>query len=198
MKDLELKFRELILRVTKRDAQWEKLFGLNGPTSQHVRRLVSIFTLQRSIGHPKQKPFTNVNSQSFRWFLFLATTYQEITQRARCIGSKNLDETELVGTIDDEGLKEELQTCKRFLVDSEMENMRHKMFNFAMKILDADTLRQKLDRVFEKLKCAAKLIVAFGFTLKNSEDGNCRHENNTLIKTCGDQRRFCKSQKCVE
>ena len=40
--------------------------------------------------------------------------------------------------------------------------------------------------MFDSLKCAAKLNVAFGFVLKNVEDCSCRyyyaHENNTLME----------------
>ena len=56
-----------------------------------------------------------------------------------------------------------------------MENGRHQVFNFGMDILEANTLSQKLDTVFEKLKCAEKLKVAFGFVLKNVEDGTRRY-----------------------
>ena len=97
-----------------------------------------------------------------------------------------MDVTKLVGPIDDESLKEELQTCTHFLVDSELENGRHIVVIFAMEILDAHILSQKLDTVFEKLKCAAKWNVAFGFVLKNVEEGTCRynyaHENNTEME----------------
>ena len=51
-----------------------------------------------------------------------------------------MDVTQFVGEIDDDGLKEELGTCKQFLVDSEMENGRHRVFNLAVEILDAHTL----------------------------------------------------------
>ena len=67
-----------------------------------------------------------------------------------------------------------------------MENGRHRISIFAMEIMDAHTLSKKLDTVFEKLKCAAKLSIAFGFVLKNVEDGACRyyyaHENNTVME----------------
>ena len=90
--------------------------------------------------------------------------------------------TQLVGPIDDESLNEELATRKKFLVDSELENGRHRVFNSAMGTLDARTLSTKLDTVFEKLKYAAKVNVAFGFLLKNREDGTCwcycAHEKN--------------------
>ena len=43
---------------------------------------------------------------------------------------------------------------------------------------------EKLDAVFDSLKCAAKLNVAFGFVTKNVEDGSCNfyhaHESNIL------------------
>ena len=46
-------------------------------------------------------------------------------------------------------------------------------------------MNKKLDHFFNKLKCAAKLNLAFGFISKNIEDGGFRycyaHENNTLL-----------------
>ena len=47
-------------------------------------------------------------------------------------------------------------------------------------------LNDKLDYVFKELKCAAKINLAFGFVLKNVEDGSSRyfyaHENNTVME----------------
>ena len=82
--------------------------------------------------------------------------------------------TQFLGRIDDESLRAELETCKRFLLDSEIEEGKHRVLYFAMEILDAHTLSQKLDRVLEKLNCAEKLEVAFGFVHKNVELGTCR------------------------
>ena len=82
-----------------------------------------------------------------------------------------MDVTQLVGKIDDESSEEELETCKHFFVDSEMEKRRYRVFNFAMDILNAHTLSQKVDTVFKKLEYAAKLNVPFGFVLKNVENG---------------------------
>ena len=46
-------------------------------------------------------------------------------------------------------------------------------------------MNEKLDHFFNNLKCAAKVNLAFGFILKNIEDGGFRcfyaHENNTLL-----------------
>ena len=87
--------------------------------------------------------------------------------------------------MDDENVREEFQPCKHFLVDSKVDNGRHRVFTYAKEILDAHTLSQRLDKMFEKVKFAAKLIVAFGFVPKNVEDRTFRYcyayENNTLM-----------------
>ena len=87
---------------------------------------------------------------------------------------------------DDADLKEELQACQHFLVDPELEKGRHRVFNCAMSIFENSLNIKKLDLVFNGLKCAAKVNLAFGFVLKNVEDGSCRifyaHENNTLME----------------
>ena len=77
-------------------------------------------------------------------------------------------------------------SCKHFLTDTEMKNRRHRVFNFAMSSLDITLLNDKLDYVFKELKCAARVNLAFGFVLKNIEDGMCRYfcarENNTNME----------------
>ena len=87
---------------------------------------------------------------------------------------------------DDADLKEELKACQHFLVDSELEKGRHRVCNFAISTFDNSLINQKLDLVITGLECAAKVTVAFGFVLKNVEDGSCRyfyaHENNTLME----------------
>ena len=87
---------------------------------------------------------------------------------------------------DNADLKEELQACQHFLVDSELEKGRHRVFNLAMSTFDNSLINKKLDLVFSGLKCAAKVNLACGFLLKNVEDGSCRyfyaHENNMLME----------------
>ena len=75
---------------------------------------------------------------------------------------------------DDAELKEELQACQFFLADSELEEGRHRVFNFAISTFDNSLIDKKLDLVFKGLKCAAKVNLAFGFVLKNVDDGSCR------------------------
>ena len=101
-------------------------------------------------------------------------------------GAGNIDVEDIVGDVDDQSLREELQSCEHFLVDSEIQKGRHSLFNFAVNNLTAQVIEEKLDDVLDKLKCVAKLYLALGFILKNTEDGKFRyfyaHENNTLLE----------------
>ena len=101
-------------------------------------------------------------------------------------GASNIDVEDIVGDVDDQSLREELQSCRHFLVDSEIQKGRHSVFNLAVNNLTAKVIEEKLDRVLDKLKCVAKLNLALGFILKNIEDGKFRyfyaHENNTLLE----------------
>ena len=91
----------------------------------------------------------------------------------------------IVGDVEDHRLREELRSCQHFLVDSELETARHEVFNYAVETLNETIVNDKLDHFFNNLKCAAKNNLAFGFSLKNIEDGGFRyfyaHENNTLL-----------------
>ena len=88
--------------------------------------------------------------------------------------------------VDDQSLREELHSCTHFLVDSEIQKGRHRVFNFAINNLKAQIIEEKMDRVLDKVKSVAKLNLALGFNLKNIEDGKLRyfyaHENNTLLE----------------
>ena len=87
---------------------------------------------------------------------------------------------------DDKSLEEDLQSCRHFLVCSEIQKATNSVFNFVVNNLTAQDLGEKLDRVLDNIKCAAKPNLALGFTLKNIEDGKFRyfyaHENNTLLE----------------
>ena len=76
--------------------------------------------------------------------------------------------------VEDNNLEEELEMYKHFLVDSEMENGRHRVYNLPLDTQDRKYLLEKLDVVFDCLKCATKLKVALVFVLKNLEHGSCR------------------------
>ena len=71
----------------------------------------------------------------------------------------------------EEKFKVELSACQQFLVDAEMENGRHKVFNFQTSKLDTKIINEKLEEVFNKLDSDAKINIALGFVLRNVETG---------------------------
>ena len=125
---------------------------------------------------------------SRRISLFYALLQRKNTQHGTQIGfgASNIDVEDIVGDVEDKSLREELQSCRNFLVDSQIQKGRHSVFNFAINNLTVQVIEEKLDRVLDKLKCVAKLNLALGFILKNIEDGKLRyfyaHENNTLLE----------------
>ena len=102
---------------------------------------------------------------------FCAFRQHRNTQHGMQIGSgiRVVDVEYIVGDVD-HSLGEELHSCQHFLVDSELERARHKVFNYAVETLNETIVNEKLDHFFNTLKCAAKVNLAFGFILKNIED----------------------------
>ena len=118
---------------------------------------------------------------------FYALRQHRNTQHGLQIGSRtrDVDVVHIVGDVEDHGLREELRSCQHFLVDSELETARHKVFNYAVETLDETIVNENFDHFFNNLKSAAKVNLLFGFLLKNIEDGGFKyfyaHENNTLL-----------------
>ena len=119
---------------------------------------------------------------------FFALRQHKNTQHGpqMAFGASNIDVDVIVGDIDNQSLREELESCKHFLTGTEMEKGRDRVFNFTMSSFDMFLLNDKLDYVFKEMKCATKINLAFGFVLKNFGDGMCRyfyaHENNTVME----------------
>ena len=70
-----------------------------------------------------------------------------------------------------------------------------------MSTLHNSLINRRLDLVFKGLKCAAKVTLAFGFVLKNVEDGSSRnfyaHEKQygyREVETCVYARRHYQSE----
>ena len=93
------------------------------------------------------------------------------------IGSRtgDVDVEQIVEDVEDHSLREELRCCQLFWVDSELEKARHKVFNYAVETLNETIVNDKLDHFFNKFKSAAKVNLAFGFILKDIEDGGIRY-----------------------
>ena len=70
------------------------------------------------------------------------------------------------------------------LLDTEVENGRHKVFNFQMSKIDTKIINEKLEEVFNKPDSAAKVNLILGFVLRNFETVKKRHfyahDNNSL------------------
>ena len=100
-------------------------------------------------------------------------------------GRRNVEVERIVDSFEDHRLREKLRSCQHFLVDSELQRARHKVFNYAVETVKETIVDEKLDQFFNNLKCAAKVNTAFGFILKNIEDSGFSyfyaHENNTLL-----------------
>ena len=116
---------------------------------------------------------------------FYALRQHKYTQHGVAIKTANVDPDDIINEVDDANLKEELRSCQHFLVDSELERARHKVFNYAIENFNAKIVDEKPGLSFNNLKCAARVNLAFRFKLENIEDGGCRyfyaHENKSLL-----------------
>ena len=106
---------------------------------------------------------------------FYALLQHRNIQDGRHMGSGTRDVEHIVEDVGDHKLREELRSCQHFLVDSELERARHKVFNYAVETLNETIVNEKLDHFFNKLKCAAKVNLTFGFILKKIVDGGFRY-----------------------
>ena len=83
-------------------------------------------------------------------------------------------------------LQQELCACQHFFDNTEMENGRHRVFNFKLSKLDHSEINEKLREVFEKLNCAAKINLFLGFILQNVDTDEYRyfyaHEKNNFFE----------------
>ena len=70
---------------------------------------------------------------------FYALRQYKNIQHGKQIGfrASNIDMEDIVRDVDDQSLREELQSCRHFLADSELQKGRHSVFNFAVNNLTA-------------------------------------------------------------
>ena len=90
----------------------------------------------------------------------------------------------MINKMDDMILNEQLRLCHDFLLDFELEQVRHKIFNFAIENLNATILDKKFHH-FNNFKFAAKVDLTFALILYRREDGVFRsfyaQENKNLL-----------------
>ena len=67
------------------------------------------------------------------------------TQHTMQIGSgtRDVDAEHIVGDVEDQRLRKELRSCQHFLVDSELERARHKVFNYSVDSLNETIVNEK-------------------------------------------------------
>ena len=92
--------------------------------------------------------------KSFHSFHLLRELKPKKRGAHRSSGAVKVNNAHVMGDIDDKSLKDFLETCKHFLVDSEIENERRRVYISAMNTMDPKRLLEKLV-VFDSLKCGA-------------------------------------------
>ena len=88
-------------------------------------------------------------------------------------GTRDVDVEHIVWDVENHKLREELRSCQQFFV-VENERARHKVLIHDIENRNTDFVDKKIDHFFKKLKCSAKVNLAFGFILRFLEDGGCR------------------------
>ena len=188
MRDVVPKLQSLILHVTRRDVQLERCIVPNVPISplNHKNDLNYHIAKKHSVPRPSTTYNCKLCDAEFPGFYVLRQHRNTQYGPQMGFGASNNDTEDIVADIDDQSLREEMESCRHFLTDTEMENGRHRVFNFVMLSFAMSLLNNKLDYVFNEMKRAAKVNVAFGIVLKNIEDGMCRyfyaHENNAIMQ----------------
>ena len=181
------KLQSFILRVTRRVVLLEHCIVSDVPISPTKSQSDLNYHIANKHSAPKPDITFKCKLCYAEFPGFNALCQQRNTRHGPQMGfrASNIYVEDIVGDVDDQSLREELGSCKYFLTDTEMENGRHRVLNFAMSSVKMSLLNDKLDYVFKELKCAAKVILAFRFVLKNIEDGMCRYfyaqENNTIM-----------------
>ena len=93
-----------------------------------------------------------------------------------------------------EQLQQELSVCQHFFDDTEMENGRHRVFNFKLSKLDPNEINEKLKEDFEKLNCAAKVNMTLEFILRNVDTVEYRYFMH-MRTTLSSKNLICSAQK---
>ena len=140
---------------------------------------------KHSAAGPKNNHTCKECSIEFSSFYSLRHHKKRLRTAESTSSGEKADMHSLADAGDDKSLEEELQSCRLFLVDSEIRKRRHSVFNFVVNKLASQVIQGKLDRVQNKLKCASKPNSALGFILNNIEERKVRyfhaHEINTLL-----------------
>ena len=116
------KLQSLILSVTRRVAQLELYIIPSFPTFQHCPRMNYHIAKKHSV--PRSIKTYKCKLCHAEFLGIYALRQHKNTQHGTQIGfgENNIDVEDIVGDVDDQRLREELESCKHFLTDTEMEN----------------------------------------------------------------------------
>ena len=118
---MEPKLQEETLPVTKRDAQLDFYFVPNFSTlsqdnlNYHVAK-------KHNVSRPSMRHKCKLRHAEFRGFYALRQHKNTENGPQKGFGASNIDVEDSVGDVDDQGLREELESCKQFLTNTEMDN----------------------------------------------------------------------------
>ena len=144
------KLQNLNLHVTRRDVQLDHCFVPDVPISPqndlnyHITKKQSVPKLDITFK-------CKVCYQDFPGF-YAFHRLKNIQHGPKMgYGASNIDVEDILGYVDDQFLRVELESCKHFLTDTEMENGGHRVFSVAMTSFDMSLLNDDLDYVFREL-----------------------------------------------
>ena len=87
---------------------------------------------------------------------FSALRQHKNTQNGFPFKTTIVDPDKIINAVDDANLKKDLRSYQHFLVDCELERMRHKIFNYDIENFNAQSGVKKFDHFFRNLNCEAK------------------------------------------
>ena len=92
------------------------------------------------------------------------------TQHGMQIGSKTRDVVveRIMEDVEDPSLREELRSCQHFLVDSELERARQKIFNYAVETLNEAIVNKKFDHFSQQIHMCSKNESGFWFVFEKN------------------------------
>ena len=95
---------------------------------------------KRSTTDSKNVHKCHPRSKSFPSFFCLRLNRRKIRGAESDSGAKSTDKKHIVEETEEENVQGELETCKHFLINSEMENGRQRLSNFAVDFLNSHFL----------------------------------------------------------
>ena len=158
------KLQGLILRVKREDVQLEHCFIPIVPISPKSQNDLN-YQIAMKNSAPKLDVTLKCKLRYQEFPGFYALRQQRNTQHGMQIGSatRDVDVEHIMGDVEDHRLREKLRPCQHFLVDSELERERHRVFNYAVKTLNETVVNKKLDHFFKQFKMCSKSESGFWF-----------------------------------